>query len=344
MEAKGKQIGFARWRSGSASGGNRYDEVIASELASMGVDLREYAVTGPWPLPAEDDRARLTGILGREREWLIGNILASAAPDEIEAVVRSGKRITVLVHYFPADDPGLSSEDRQRLATSEGRALRAASAVVTTSQWAAREVEARYGRDDADAAVPGAEPAPLAPGSATTGSPGLLWLGRLSQTKDPLTFIEALAQVKNTSWTAALVGPDSSDALASQVRARITELGLTGRVEMTGPLDGAELDRAWTDTDLLIHTSRAETYGMVVSEAAARGIPTLVATGTGAVEAQRVGANFPPGDPSALADQLRIWLTDADLRRQWRANALTARRAMPTWEDTAHAVLRALAP
>ena len=40
---------------------------------------------------------------------------------------------------------------------------------------------------------------------------------------------------------------------------------------------------------------------MVVTEALARGIPSVVTAGTGAVEAQRVGATFPPGDASALA-------------------------------------------
>ena len=52
-----------------------------------------------------------------------------------------------------------------------------------------------------------------------------------------------------------------------------------------GALTGARLDAVWAATDLLLLTSASETFGMVVTEALARGIPAVVTGGTGAVEA-----------------------------------------------------------
>jgi glycosyltransferase involved in cell wall biosynthesis len=45
---------------------------------------------------------------------------------------------------------------------------------------------------------------------------------------------------------------------------------------------GAELERAYAEADVLVLASQAETYGMVVTEALARGLP-VVATKVGGV-------------------------------------------------------------
>lgn len=337
------RVGFGRWRSDVPSGGNRYDEELATGLRELGVDLPEYAVPGLWPTPAVDDLRRFEELLAHEQHWLIGNIVGSAAPHAVRAAVEAGRRVTMLVHYFPADDPNLDPADRQRLAVTESEAVTAASGIVVTSAWAAAEVARRYGGDDAVVAVPGVDPAPLSKGPAG-GPPRLLWLGRVSRGKDPLTFIDALSRVRDLDWTARLVGPDDVDeALTSQVHDRIAGLGLAGRVDVAGPMVGDGLEAVWSSTDLLVHTSRSEVYGMVVSEALSRGIPSIVPSGTGTVEAQQgVGATFPPGDADALAAALREWLRDRDLRDRWRAEAERAREQLPTWAQTVRAVLSAL--
>src|SRR5690606_9191469 len=91
-------------------------------------------------------------------------------------------------------------------------------------------------------------------------------------------------------------GPAPDPALASALRADAARRGLADRISWAGPLLGQELDRTWSATDLLVHPSRSETFGLVVSEAHARGIPTIVGAGTGAEPTLR-------GD--ALRDGLR---------------------------------------
>jgi glycosyltransferase involved in cell wall biosynthesis len=111
----------------------------------------------------------------------------------------------------------------------------------------------------------------------------------------------------------------------------------------------SELDQKWHAADLLILPSRTETYGLVVTEALARGIPAVVSAGTGAVEALEAGERtsgtalpgraVPAGEPVGLAAVLRNWLTQPELRRAWRQAALARRDTLPGWQHTAAAVL-----
>ena len=97
--------------------------------------------------------------------------------------------------------------------------------------------------------------------------------------------------------------------------------GLDDRVRLTGPLTGAALDAAYAAADLLVVPSRAETYGMVVTEALARGIPVLASDAGGLPETlgRDPGGRVPgvlvqSGDAAALAAALRGWLIDSGRR------------------------------
>jgi glycosyltransferase involved in cell wall biosynthesis len=185
--------------------------------------------------------------------------------------------------------------------------------------------------------------------------------------KDQSLLLEALSGLTELPWTAALVGSDSADPVyAAQVRKQVGRLGLHHRVRIPGELRGQALEAEWARTDLSLLISRAETYGLVVTESIARGIPVLVRAGTGAVEALAAGspqsqqpdalpdapapgASILPGgavalgtDPSPLADLLRRWLTDPELRTRWRSAARTARNGLPGWDGTARTVAEAM--
>ena len=96
--------------------------------------------------------------------------------------------------------------------------------------------------------------------------------------------------------------------------------------------------------------SRGETYGMVVTEALARGLPVVAADvggvsetlghGTGAV---RPGLLVPADDPAALAAALRTWLGDTAVRLSWRRAARERRASLAGWSTTASVLAGVLA-
>jgi glycosyltransferase involved in cell wall biosynthesis len=71
---------------------------------------------------------------------------------------------------------------------------------------------------------------------------------------------------------------------------------------------------------------------MVVTEALARGIPVLASSVPDALGDG--GLLVPPGDVDALADALRRWLTDDELRRDLRSAARRRRDELSTWDES----------
>lgn len=102
--------------------------------------------------------------------------------------------------------------------------------------------------------------------------PRLIWLGRMSQEKRVLEFVEAFAR----SGADADVTLYGAGLLVDRVRARVHELGLEGRVTLAGPVPHREALIAIHDADALVQTSIGfETQGLTPFEAAILGTPTV---------------------------------------------------------------------
>ena len=91
--------------------------------------------------------------------------------------------------------------------------------------------------------------------------------------------------------------------------------------------------RAYAAADVLVLASRAETYGMVVTEALARGLPVIATDVGGVPEALGRGARRAPARPAGPARRpgragrgAARWLGDADLRRRPAARRPASRR------------------
>lgn len=344
------QLGFVIWDQDAPTGGTVYDHNVIAELRALGIAIRLHKLAGPWPQADASAQANLARAVRAQPACLVDGILAGASPSVVVAAVESGHAVTMVVHLPISDELGLDPARRERYAALEAQAVRAASGVVCPSHWCAAELRRRYGRSDIGVAVPGVAPAPAARGSLHSGLPRLLALASLTPTKDQITLVRALAQLADLGWLADLVGFDQADlSYAARVRHEVAKAGLAGRIRVTGPLIGQILDQRWDAADLLVLPSRIETFGLVVTEALARGIPAIVSAGTGAVEALQQGATrpadampgaaVPPGDPTTLAAVLRRWLTEPTLRHEWQQAALARRDTLPGWQQTAADVL-----
>lgn len=121
-------------------------------------------------------------------------------------------------------------------------------------------------------------------------------------------------------------------------------------MDFPGPLTGPELAHSYAAADLLVLPSRSVTYGMVLTEALARGLPVLAADVGGVTEAVGHGADgvrpallVAPDDPAALAAALRAWLGDAELRGRLRRAACERRQSLSGWSTTGSVLAGVLA-
>jgi glycosyltransferase involved in cell wall biosynthesis len=328
------------------SGGNTYDRQVCRELRALGWSVHEHAVDGFWDGPDAAGLTALAGVVERIPDGalvLLDGLIASAAP---RVLVAAGGRLRLVVlvhmplgHRPPADDAG---EVRVR----EHEVLAAAAAVVTTSAWARRRLLELYplAADRVHVAVPGVCAAGLAGGTAAGTE--LLCVAAVTSDKGHDVLLQALAMISDLSWHCVCVGSlDRDPAFVEGLRRRSADGGLDDRVSFPGPRTGAALDRSYAAADLLVLASRAETYGMVVTEALARGLPAVAADIGGLSEALGHGAGgirpgllVAPEDPSALGAALRTWLGDAGLRARLRRAARERRRTLPEWSATASVV------
>ena len=185
------------------SGGNVYNAALAEGLEQLGTEVTIQPVSGDWPVASKEERRRLAGLLTSGTAapagtiTIVDGLVASGAPEAMEAAAAGGQAPWVLMHMPLDDHPDL-----------EARSLRAAAGVICTSGSAAAEITRRHGLSGVRAALPGAERGPLAHGSEP---PHLLAVAALLPNKDQLILLAALARLKDLDWTAALVGSATAD-------------------------------------------------------------------------------------------------------------------------------------
>ncbi|WP_155055959.1 glycosyltransferase family 4 protein [Streptomyces blattellae] len=334
------------------SGGNAYDRRVCLDLPGFGWQVEKHTVDGGWPRPQADARAELARVLRQlpdDTAVLLDGLVACGVP-EIVVPEAERLRLAVLVHLPLGDERGLAPAVAAELDAKERAVLRAVPAVIATSDWAVRRLVAHHGLapERVHVAAPGADIAPLA--SGTDGVSRLLCVAAVTPRKGQHRLVEALAAVADLPWSCVCVGGLGHDpAYVAELRSLIARYGLEDRLVLAGPQAGAELDASYAAADLMVLTSYAETYGMAVTEALARGIPVLATDVGGLPEAVGrapdggvPGILVPPEDPLALAAELRGWFGEADVRRRLKAAARGRRAALDGWATTARSLAAVL--
>lgn len=128
-------------------------------------------------------------------------------------------------------------------------------------------------------------------------------LEALNILKDELDF--RLTLVDNVRWRLKLA-PEL-----------VNRFGLNSRVDFTGRVSTDELVRLYNQAELVVSPSLYEGFGLPAAEAMACEAPLIATTG-GAfpeiIDHDKTGWLVPPGDAQALADAIRMFMANPELR------------------------------
>lgn len=157
-------------------------------------------------------------------------------------------------------------------------------------------------------------------------APLLVYVGRLAIEKRIDVIRPVLDELPDVRLAIVGDGPE---------RAGLEALFAGTNTVFTGCLRGDDLAAAYAAGDIFVFPGENETFGNVVLEAMASGLPALVASHSGLKDHTINGWNgfqFEPGNSAQLATLVRWLLSDDTYRARLAANALAYARGM-TWEQ-----------
>jgi glycosyltransferase involved in cell wall biosynthesis len=330
------------------TGGYIYDRRVLALLPAAGVTARHLPLPGGYPSPTPDDlavTARAFAALPRHAVLLVDGLAYGAMPPGV--ISRAPGPIVALVHHPLCLETGLPAERVAALEASETAALAMARRVIVTSAITARTLAAEFGVPAEKIAVaePGTDKAAGRVRPRRSGGTGrglqLLAAGSVVPRKGYDILVGALRRLDHLGWRLTIAGDrDRSPETTAALEARIRRSGLRDRIRLVGGVDPRTLAKLYAEADVFVTASLYEGYGMVLSEALARGLPIVTTTGGAAAETvpDRAALKVPPGDTRALAHALGRAMREPTLRRRLSAAAWAAGRSLPDWTDTARVV------
>lgn len=169
----------------------------------------------------------------------------------------------------------------------------------------------------------------------------LLYVGRLAREKSVdmlLTAYELLDESLKERTQLLLAG-------GGPMFSKLKRICRNPSVRFLGFRQGEELSELYGSADLFVFPSATETFGNVVLEAMASGLPVIGASAGGVggiVRHEETGWLCAPGDAGAFRDAMARLIADDALRRRMAANALAYARTQ-TWDSVHAALLRCYA-
>ena len=159
---------------------------------------------------------------------------------------------------------------------------------------------------------------PAGDGRAGDAPPLILYSGRLHRgDKDLDRFVEILRAIPEARLLVVGDGPHREGL----------EADLGRRAEFTGALQGEELAAAYRRCDFFVFPSKHDTFGQVVMEAMASGLPVVVTDQGGPQELVEDGVTGFVADDGRFLDRVRALAGDPRLRREMGHRAREAAQA-----------------
>lgn len=157
----------------------------------------------------------------------------------------------------------------------------------------------------------------------------ILYVGRVSFEKDIDKIIKALALLRDkkiTNFQFMIVGEGTA---LEDIKNLVQSLNLTEKVRFVGAVDMEQVRNYYQIADIFAFSSTSETFGIVIIEALASGLPVLAVRAPGAVDIITDGFDgiLAENDISDFAKHLANLVADKSLRQKISKNAFqTVRR------------------
>jgi glycosyltransferase involved in cell wall biosynthesis len=324
----------------SPTGGYAYDRQLIKRLPEHGVEVSHLALAGSFPSASEADLTEASRLLLAE-DWrtvlLIDGLAYGAFPTGMAAGLAG--RVVALCHHPLALETGLSPERAAELKRLETAALGYAAAVIVTGRGTKDILVNDFGvpAGKITVAEPGVERASRA-AETPFGQPlQLLAVGAISARKGYDLLLSALAPIAGLPWRLTIAGKVLDAGVMAALQAQTAVLGLSDRIRFAGPVSAEELDTLYRGSDLFVMASHYEGYGMVLTEALARGLPIVTTRSGPAVEALPDAAvqKCAVGDAGDLTGSIAYLMGDTSARRRHADAAWAAAARLPGWDDTA---------
>lgn len=335
------------------TGGTVYDRRMVDGLRALGRAVTVHELAEAFPYPSARDLAAAEAVLTALPAGavaVVDGLALGVLPQAAARATAAGVRLVALVHHPLALESGLDAATAAAFRQAERAALAAARRVIVTSPTTGAVLARDYGvaAEDIRVVIPGTDPAPEARGGGAAhlgpGAVALLAVGALVPRKGHAVLVEALRPLAGRPWHLTIAGPERDPATGYHLRSLIAATGLADRITLAGAVADDALAALYDAADLFVLASYYEGYGMVFSEAVARGLPIVSTTGGAIAATVPAGAGLlvPPGDAAALGAALAGLMDDPARRHALRQRALAARQRLPGWPAQAAAFAAAL--
>ncbi len=319
---------------------------LALELAARGhrvillLESRRVAVTeepasnpavlvfpSRWPTRPQDVRFLYRLIRQHRPDCLIGNFGTANLMTTLGWLMRVPQRVAWHRTMSTAVYGDATSRSKARWRETRRKIVyKLATRVIANSQAASQDVQRVYGVPPHKCHVfydSLADPLPTLPAHQPGNQPLIVCVARLAPMKGQDTLIRAIALLTDDlpEVRAEFVGDGPQ---RSNYERLAQQLGVADRCTFVGHVPHDEVLARMAAATVCVMPTRSEAFGLVNIEAMAVGTPVVASQVGGIPEIIRDGQDgflVPPDDPQALADRLRLLLTDPALRARMSQSA-----------------------
>lgn len=156
--------------------------------------------------------------------------------------------------------------------------------------------------------------------TATKGPRTALFLSRLHPIKGLRDLVEAWARVRPADWRVVIAGPDEHNHRA-KIETLLSQHNLRDQFEFVGAVDDLSKWTLYRSSELFILPSHSESFGQVIGEALAAGVPVITtrATPWSGIGAHRCGWYIDTGVEPLVAALIQATGSSSDELRQMGA-------------------------